>query len=60
VNDAVVYFSDADSVPAALLTELDGSAQVLRNEANAFPGRTSACEEMAEWLTGQKRLLEQT
>lgn len=59
VNDAVAFFRGEDSVPAALLNELEGAAQTLRNEATAFPGRTVACEEMADWLKDQQRLLEQ-
>lgn len=58
VNDAVVFFMGEDSGRSALLHELEASAQGLRNEATAFPGRTAACEEMADWLMEQKRLLQ--
>lgn len=58
VADAVTFFRAEQDVPAALLNELEHSAAVLRNEATAFPGRKTACEEMASWLTEQKRLLD--
>lgn len=58
VIDAVAFFRGEGDVPAALLNELKGSEQILRNEATVFPGRTLACEEMADWLTVQRRQLE--
>ena len=57
VTDAVIFFHAEEVVPPALLDELTGSAQVLRNEATAFPGRESACSDMANWLDDQIRKL---
>jgi len=53
VTDAVTYFSEEERVPPALPIELTQSANILRNEAAAFPGRTTACLEMADWLEAQ-------
>lgn len=58
VIDAVTFFKDEGQAPALLLKELESAANTLRNEAEAFPGRTSACEEMADWLLQQKQSLE--
>jgi hypothetical protein len=57
VTDAVAFFSEEERVPPALLSELTQSANILRNEATAFPGRTAACLEMADWLEAQERVL---
>lgn len=51
VENAEAFFVDEEHIPGALLTELDSAAQILRNEATVFPGRTAACLEMADWLT---------
>ena len=59
VIDAAAFFNNENGVPATLLKELESAAQTLRNEATAFPGRTVACEEMADWLLEQRRLLGQ-
>lgn len=50
VEDALVFYKDEGSAPEAVLNELQGAANVLRNEALAFEGRTAACMEMADWL----------
>lgn len=57
VADAVTFFGTEPEVPSALGSELIQSAQVLRNEATAFPGRKSACLEMAGWLEAQAEKL---
>ena len=57
VSAAVAFFKDETEVPSELIRELEGSARVLRNEATAFPGRTAACMEMAEWLDTQSQQL---
>jgi len=49
VRDAADYFKD-ENAPPELLTELRNAANVIRNEATVFPGRTHACLEMADWL----------
>lgn len=59
VSAAVALFKDETHVPGELISELEGSAQILRNEATAFPGRTAACVEMADWLEGQWQQLSQ-
>lgn len=53
VADAVTFFADEEHVPSAVTAELVQAASVLRNEATAFPGRTVACLEMADWLDAQ-------
>ena len=55
VKDAVHFFADEDAVPTALLDELEQASQILRNEATAFPGRTVACVEMADWLFAKRQ-----
>jgi hypothetical protein len=57
VSDAEAFFSAEEHVPPALVSELNNSAGILRNEATAFPGRTMACIEIAEWLEEQAREL---
>jgi hypothetical protein len=57
VRDAVTFFHGEPEVPVALLKELDVTANVLRNEATAFPGRTAACSEMADWLQANRQVL---
>jgi len=57
VQDAVQFFADEEPVPTTLLSELEGASQVLRNEATAFPGRTVACIEMADWLIAKRQAL---
>lgn len=57
VTEAVAFFSVEEHVPPALAEEMTASAQGLRNEATAFPGRMAACLEMAEWLENQACLL---
>ena len=57
VTDAVTFFSEEEHVPPALLNELKQSANILRNEATPFPGRTATCLEMADWLEVQRRTL---
>jgi hypothetical protein len=50
VSAAIEYFAAEPDVPVALFKELSGSAQILRNEASTFPGRSAACMAMANWL----------
>jgi hypothetical protein len=57
VSAAVAFFKADTRVPGELISELEGSARILRNEATAFPGRTAACMEMADWLEGQRQQL---
>jgi hypothetical protein len=57
VSEAVTFFQSEDHVPAVLIDELELSAQVLRNEATVFPGRTSSCVGMADWLDEQRQAL---
>ena len=57
VSDAVSFFRDDVMVPKELLDELSGSANILRNEGMAFPGREPACSDMADWLEAQAKSL---
>lgn len=57
VIDAGAYFQGTGFAPGELHDELTGAARILRNEATVFPGRTSACNEMADWLDDQRRQL---
>lgn len=57
VSAAGAFFVNGAYVPEALLNELKVTAQILRNEATAFPGRTVACLEMSEWLDARRRQL---
>lgn len=57
VESAAAFFRRQPPAPPALIAELEGAAQVLRNEATAFPGREPACSNMAGWLTQQAELL---
>jgi hypothetical protein len=50
VQAAILFFEKDPVVPTALIDELKGSAQIIRNEAVVFEGRTAACIEMAKWL----------
>ncbi|MEG3089793.1 hypothetical protein [Sphingomonas sp. PB4P5] len=59
VINASAYFQGESYAPSILIDELTLAARVLRNEATAFPGRTVACMEMAEWLDRQRRGLPQ-
>jgi hypothetical protein len=57
VSDALAFYKDEDSTPVAVLHELEGAANVIRNEAMAFEGRTAACLEMANWLDAARNEL---
>ena len=57
VLSAVEFFKDEASVPPELVGEVMGASQILRNEATAFPGRTTTCLEMADWLDAQHERL---
>lgn len=59
VIDASAYFQGEGRAPSILSDELSKAARILRNEATAFPGRTVACMEMAEWLDQQRESLPQ-
>ncbi|WP_297106464.1 hypothetical protein [uncultured Devosia sp.] len=57
VLDAVAFFGQEPTIPEALFEELAGAERTLRNEATAFPGRTVACVDMADWLAEQRKLI---
>ncbi|MDQ0462471.1 hypothetical protein QO010_000219 [Caulobacter ginsengisoli] len=50
VSDAVAFYKDEPDAPAVVIQEIEDAAQIIRNEAHAFEGRTVACLEMADWL----------
>jgi hypothetical protein len=50
IADAAKLFDKDGLVPPSFLHELEMAAQILRNEATAFEGRTAACLGMVEWL----------
>ena len=58
VEAAVLFFEKETIVPSQLIEELKSAAQIIRNEANVFPQRTSACIEMAAWLDEARAKLE--
>lgn len=58
VQAAILFFQNERTVPTALIEELKGSAQIIRNEAIVFEGRVVACNEMAAWLDEACRKLE--
>lgn len=58
VQAAILYFENESNVPVLLIDELKGAAQIIRNEAFVFAGRTAACNEMAEWLDQARIKLE--
>ena len=55
IAEAAKLFEEDGVVPPSFLRELKMAAQVLRNEATAFEGRTAACLGMAEWLDATLR-----
>ncbi len=58
VQAAMLFFEQETTVPLLLIEELKSAAQIIRNEAIVFPGRTSACNEMASWLDEARTKLE--
>ena len=55
IAEAARLFEEDGVVPPSFLHELEIAAQILRNEATAFEGRTAACLGMAEWLDATLR-----